>query len=243
MSLKGKGGSVDTAKDGNRLLDSLPPRPRKAVLAQCEPVELAFGSVLCEAGKPFKYAYFPITGDISLVDVFGDHEPFETESIGSEGMLGASLILNINRAFQRGIVQTQCQALRIKTKGMRAVLQSHPALGRVMERYLYVVLAELSQNAGCIQFHNVGKRLARGLLLAHDRAQTDDLPLTHQLLADMLGVQRGAVTIAAIKLQREGIIRYRRGRISILDRKRLEASACECYRVSCEHYASMLKIH
>lgn len=240
MALEGKVEPLDTSPGGNHLIDSLPPRQRKSVLAQCEHVELAFGTVLCEAGEPFEYAYFPLTGNISLVKTLVGHEPFETESIGREGMLGAVLILNINRAPQRGIVQTQCQALRMKAKGMRAALRGNPALCRILERYLYVVLAELSQTTSCIRFHDVGKRLARGLLLAHDRAQTDHLPLTHQLLADMLGVQRGAITIAAIKLQREGIIRYSRGKISILNRERLEATSCGCYGASIENYADIL---
>lgn len=101
------------------------------------------------------------------------------------------------------------------------------------------VLAELSQRTGCIRFHDVGERLARGLLQTHDRIQTDYLPLTHQLLANMLGVQREAVTLAAIKLQRENVIRYSRGKIFILDRARLEAASCQCYGVSIENYRSI----
>lgn len=240
MSLQGKGCPVDTSKDGNRLLDSLPARQRKGVLTQCERVEIAFGAQLCEVGEPFEYAYFPISGCISLVKTMPGHDPLETECIGSEGMLGAVLILDINRAPQRGVVKTPCVALRMDTKRMRTVLQRHPALIRILQRYLYVVFSELSQTAGCIHFHEVGSRLARGLLQAHDRSATDQLPLTHQLLADMLGVQRGAVTIAAIKLQREGIIRYSRGKITILDRKRLEESSCGCYGASVASYASIL---
>lgn len=105
-------------------------------------------------------------------------------------MLGVALILDVNRATQRGIVQTPCLALRMKSKRVRMVLDEHPAFLRILQRYLYVVLAELSQSTGCVRFHDVGSRLARGLLLAHDRVQTDDLPLlTHKLLAEMLGVQ------------------------------------------------------
>lgn len=222
------------------MIDSLPRRQRNSVISQCERVELAFGTVLCETGKPFRYAYFPIFGNISLVETIVGHEPFETDSIGNEGMLGSALVLDINLAPQRGIVQTPCLALRIEANTMRATLQTQPALLHILQRYLYVVLAELSQTAGCLHFHEVGKRLARGLLLAHDRARTNHLPLTHQVLAEMLGVQRGAVTLAAIKLQREGIIRYSRGKISILDRDRLEASSCGCYEANVESYARLL---
>lgn len=222
------------------MLDSLPVGQRNGVLAKCEPVELAFGAILCEAGEPFEHAYFPRAGNISLVETFVGHEPFETESIGREGMLGATLILNVNRAPQRGVVLAPCPALRLTAQEMRQALQHYPALLGVLQRYLYVVLTELSHTTGCVRYHDVGKRLARALLLAHDRAQSDNVFLTHTLLADMLGVQRGAVTIAATKLQREGIIRYSRGKISILDRQRLKAASCECYRTSIENYAGIL---
>ncbi len=240
MTLKETGEPASNSKNGNRLIDGLPRMEREAVLAQCERVELAPGTVLCEAGEPFKHAYFPLTGNISLVKTIPGHDPFETESIGNEGMLGTALILGVNCAPQRGIVQTPCLALQMITGEMKAALHRHPALGRILQRYLYVVLAELSQTAGCIRFHDVGNRLARGLLLAQDRLPTDYLPFTHQFLADMLGVQRGAVTIAAMKLQRQGIIRYSRGKISILDRGGLEAASCGCYGASIENYTTIL---
>ncbi|WP_166261938.1 Crp/Fnr family transcriptional regulator [Marinobacter salicampi] len=239
MSPKEKADTAGIPPEGNRLINGLPARQRIDVLARCDRVELAFDSVLCEAGLPFEYAYFPVNGNISLVNAFDDHQPFETESIGSEGMLGLALILDINRASQQGIVQTPCQALRIGAGDLQAALIDYPALLPILQRYLYVVVAELLQSAGCLRFHDAGKRLARGLLLAHDRAGTDKLPLTHLLLADRLGVQRGAVTIAAIRLQRTGIIRYRRGKISVIDRPGLEAASCGCYRASIDHYNSM----
>lgn len=240
MLLKSKGVPVAESQGVNRLIDSLPVRQRSSVLALCEPVDLACGTVLCEAGKPFKHAYFPITGNISRMHTLVGHTPFEIENIGSEGMLGATLILNINCAPHRGVVQIPCLALCIQAKRLRAALQYYPALCAVLQRYLCFSIMERSQTTGCIRFHDVGKRLARGLLLAQDCAPTERLPLTHQLLADMLGVQRGAVTLAAIKLQEEGIIRYSRGKIAILDRQGLELAACGCYRESIKNYASIL---
>lgn len=240
MSSQGKGSSVDASTGGNRLIDSLPATQRTAVLAQCERVEIAFGTVLCDAGRPFDYAYFPLCGSISLSETLPERDPVQTQSIGSEGMLGAILLLNINRASLRGVAQTSCVALRIKGRDIQGALQHHPAFLRVLQRYLNVVLTELSQNAVCVHFHEVKNRLARCLLHAQDRSESDQLPLTHQLLADMLGVQRSAVTLAAIKFQREGVIRYSRGKISILDRKRLEASSCRCYGASVANYATIL---
>lgn len=226
-----------TPLDGNRLVDSLPCEPRAAVLALCEPVELERGTILCEAGQPFSHAYFPLSGTLSLVRELADHQPFETENIGREGMLGRALVLDINRAPQRGIVQTPCVALRMDVATLREALRRHPELALVLQHYLYSVLEELSQSKGCVHFHDVGKRLARGLLVARDRARSDTLVMTHQMLAGMLGVQRGAVTIAAIRLQREGIIRYSRGKISILDLQALEAASCGCYSANLENHS------
>ncbi|MGM0631602.1 MAG: Crp/Fnr family transcriptional regulator [Pseudomonadota bacterium] len=236
----GKGDPFDTLQGGNYLLDSLPQTQRDDILAQCERVTLEAGTVLCEAGEPFTQVYFPLTGTISVVRDLPGREPFETENIGREGMLGAALILDVNRAPQRGIVQTPCVTWRMEAHALQAALHDHAELSRILQRYLYVAVDDLSQSTGCIRFHDVGQRLARGLLLAQDRTRTDDLPMTHQLLADMLGVQRGAVTIAAIKLQREGIIRYSRGRITILDREELKARSCECYGASVENHANIL---
>ncbi len=240
MLLKKQGSPVAPQQGVNRLIDSLPARPRSSVLALCEPVELACGSVLCETGKPFKHAYFPITGNISRMHTLVGQAPFEIENIGSEGMLGATLILNVTSAPHCGIVQIPCLALSIQAGLLQTALQQYPALLAVLQRYLYFSITERSQTTGCIRFHDVGKRLARGLLQAQDCATTERLSLTHQRLANMLGVQRGAVTLAALKLQREGIIRYSRGRIAILDRKGLELAACGCYRASIKNYASML---
>lgn len=219
----------DSVIDGNRLINSLPPRQKNGLLMMCESVELTLGAVLCEAGEAFEWAYFPVTGSISMFETLNGNELLETASIGREGMLGAGLILNVNRSFQKGIVQTSCLAQRIKARKLQTAKQIYPALNGVLQHYLYVVFAEMSRTVSCAHFHDVGMRLARALLQAQDRAQTDHIQLTHQALAGMLGVQRGAVTIAASKLQREGIIRYTRGKVSILKRAKLEASSCDCY--------------
>lgn len=209
-------------------------------MSECERVELASGTVLCEVGERLEYVYFPITGSISLANSLSGQGSIETGSIGNEGMLGATLVLAMDRAIQHGIVQTPSQVLRMKASRVSVVMKSHPALRRVLQRYLYLVILELLQGTACIHFHDVGRRLARGLLVAHDHDRAEPLHLTHQRLADMLGVQRGAVTIAANKLQKEGIICYRRGNISILDRPRLEALSCQCYGVGLERYAETL---
>lgn len=239
MSFTARGEPVGAGRNGNCLINSLPLRQRKAVKAQCEPVDLAVGTVLCKAGEPFEYAYFPVAGCISLTRTLTGHRSLEIDSIGKGGMLGATLILNIPHAPQNGVVQAPGFALRMEVRRLKKALKGYPALSRVVQRYLYVVLLDLARATSCINFHDVGKRLAVSLLRSHDHALKDQFDLTHVVLAEMLGVQRGAVTLAASKLQRQGIIRYRRGRVSILDRKGLEGKACGCYRAATENYASI----
>lgn len=239
MSSNRKNSAVNKSKSGNSLIDSLPSRQRNSVLAQCKLVELDFGTILCEPGIPMEYAYFPIAGNISTVKVMMGQEPFEIESTGNEGMFGVSLILDINRAPERGIARAPCLALRIDPGGLRSAFNDHPALARILQRYLYFVILELSQTAACIRFHDVKKRLAHTLLLAHDRAETDHLFLTHQMLGEMLGVRRGAISIPAGRWQQEGLIRYSRGRLHIVDRKGLEQKSCGCYQASIENYKNI----
>lgn len=221
---------------GNRLLDRLPRRERTRILSRCETVALVPGDVLCEAAQPFHHVYFPVAGIISLEKTLAGHEPLETELIGYEGMLGVTLVLGVCLAPQRGVVQIVGTALRMQPDQLMETLKSCPTALRTLNQYLYVMILQLSQRAGCSQFHDLGSRLARDLLMAHDRAHNDQFHLTHQFLARMLGVQRGGVTIAAGILQKKKIIRYTRGEITILNRKGLEAASCECYFASSDDY-------
>jgi CRP-like cAMP-binding protein len=160
--------------------------------------------------------------------------------IGDEGMLGATLALGVGASAQRGVVQGTGTALRMPAAQFRRDLSNHPRLARTLNRYVYVLVAQLSQNAACNRFHPVEARLARWLLMTHDRAHADEFRLTHQFLADMLGVRRGAVTIASGALQERRLTRYSHGRINIVSRKGLEAAACECYASGRDDYARLL---
>lgn len=224
----------------NLLLSGLPRLERQRILFHCEPVELVFGSILCEADQPFSHLYFPLTGFISLVTTLGDHPPLELGLIGNEGVLGATLALGVNTAPARAVVQGTGSALRISTARLRQELDDCPRLLCTLKRYLYVLMAQLSQNAACGHFHEVEPRLARWLLMTHDRAHADHFHLTHKFLADMLGVRRSGVTIAAGTLQKRRLIHYSRGEITILDRQGLEGATCECYRALIEDYARLL---
>lgn len=211
------------------LIEGLPVKQRKQLLESCEPVDLVFGNVLHEANQPIRHVYFPLSGFISLVTTLDGHQPLEMGLIGNEGMLGATLALGIGLAPMRAVVQGSGSALRISSQLFKQELLSSPALLRSLKRYLYVVLAQLSQSAACTHFHAIEPRLARWLLMTHDRAHADHFHLTHEFLADMLGVRRSGVSIAAAALQARGLISYSRGEINILDRVGLERAACECY--------------
>jgi len=226
----------------NLLVMDLPRKDLDRILKHCEPVDLVLGAILCEPGQLLRHVYFPLTGIISLVATVRGHPPLEMGLIGNEGMLGATLLLGVNTAGLRGVVQGSGTALRMTATQLQHELRNSPALLAKLNRYLYVLIAQLSQAAACTRFHEVDARLARWLLMTHDRAHADHFHLTHQLLADMLGVQRSAVTIAAGDLQRKKLIRYTRGEINILDRGGLEAASCECYDALIEDYKQLFSL-
>lgn len=213
----------------NRLLRALPRGEHHRLLQHGETVHLAFGCQLCEVDKPYQHLYFPLTAFISLVTSLEQRPGLELGLIGHEGMLGATLALGINAAPSRAVVQGSGSALRISAHALRQVLSESAPVRRLLQRYVYVQLAQLSQNAACAHFHELEPRLARWILMTRDRSHSEQLHLTHQFLADMLGVRRSGVTLAAGALQQRQLIRYSRGQITILDRAGLEASACGCY--------------
>lgn len=223
----------------NRLIQSLPRNERTGFLDRCEPVELVFGDTLCERDKTLRHVHFPLTGFVSLLVTVDDRQPLEMGLVGHEGMLGATLALGVKTAPLRGEVQGGGTALRMSAQQFQRELRNSPALADVLHRYLYVLLTQLSQVAGCNRFHEVEGRLARWLLMTHDRAHADHFQMTHQFLSWMLGVKRSAVTIAAGGLQKKEFIRYSRGAISILDRRGLETASCACYDTLVENYTRL----
>lgn len=220
----------------NRLLERLPDGKRQEFQRHCEPVKLLFGDIVSEPGQPYSHVYFPLTAFISLIIPIDGHRTMELGMIGNEGMLGATLTLGIDDAPLRGLVQGSGTALRMEATTFRRALLENAALRRTLDRYLYVSSVQTAQSGPCSHFHEVQPRLARWLLMTHDRAHGDTFYLTHQFLADMLGVQRSAITIAAGALQKRGVIRYVRGEISILSRNRLEAASCGCYANGVQSY-------
>lgn len=217
------------AKGVNRLLDALPRAERAKVLARCERVDLAQGQTLCEAGTRFEHAYFPLTAFVALLAHADGYQFLEMGTIGNEGMLGATLVLGIDTAPLGAVVQGAGTALRMPVAELIAALERSVPLRRALSRYLYVLTEQLAQIAACTHFHEIKPRLARWLLMTHDRAHSNRFHFTHVSLAAMLGVQRSAITIAAGLLQSNKLIRYMRGDITILSRTGLLAASCSCY--------------
>jgi len=203
-------------------------------LAKCEPVDLVFGDRLSEVDKPIEYVYFPLAGFISLVATLDGHQPLEMGLVGNEGMLGATLKLGVNTAPMRAVVQGTGTALRMTGSNFTRFVGHTPTM------FCILMMAQLTRSSACTRFHEIEPRLARWLLMTHDRAHADHFHLTHQFLADMLGVRRSGVTIAAGALQLRKLIRYSRGEIRILDRKGLEAVSCACYDATQHDYADVL---
>ncbi|HEX5765167.1 MAG TPA: Crp/Fnr family transcriptional regulator [Woeseiaceae bacterium] len=224
----------------NHLLDGLSCKDRNKLLNAGETVQLHFGEVLCEPRQAFGYAFFPLTGFISLLSTLHDRQPLELGLIGNEGMLGATLALGLDAAPLRAVVHGPGTALRLRVSELRRQFLSSPSLLKMLHRYQYVLMAQLSTSAACAHFHAVEVRLATFLLMAHDRAQSDHFKLTHESLSGMLGARRSGVTVAAGVLQRKLLIRYTRGEISILDRAGLEDACCECYSATIHVYAQLL---
>ncbi|GAB3030119.1 Crp/Fnr family transcriptional regulator [Bowmanella dokdonensis] len=224
----------------NHLLQLLIPNERHLLLQHCEMVKLQFADILCEPNQPYRYLYFPLSGFISLVSKLAGHKPLEMGLIGNEGMLGATLVLGVTTAPMQAVVQGKGTAWRISIADLVQLLPGCPSLQQILQQYLFVQLTLLSQNAACGHFHALTARLARWLLMSHDRAHSSRFYLTHQFLADMLGVRRSGVTIAAGLMQSQQIISYSRGIVKILDRKALQEMSCECYQVGLDDYRNLL---
>jgi CRP-like cAMP-binding protein len=231
---------VNRARANNRLLDRLPSRDRRDMLAACVSVDLVIGEVLQEPHGTIRHVYFPVSATISLLLPVRGHGNLEVALVGSEGFLGTPTLLGVQRSPLQGLVQGSGTALRLDTQAFRRELESSPAMRRTLYKYAYVLIAQLAESAGCVRFHRLEARLARWLLMTHDRADSNELHLTHEFLAQMLGVRRVGVTNAAGALQARHLIAYSRGAITVVDRRGLEAASCPCYRSGQDIYTRTL---
>ena len=213
----------------NGLLASLPPDTLAQLMPKFSEVVMIIRQGLYIQDAPIEAAYFPQSGMISLVSNLDDGTQAEVGIIGQEGMLGISLISGVDSSFVEAMVQMPGTALRIGIAEFRQELETSAPFRAIILRYSEALQAQIMQTAACNGRHGLEHRLARWLLMAHDRADRDELPLTQEFMATMLGVHRPSITITAGILQRAGLIRYSGGRVTILDRPSLEAASCECY--------------
>jgi CRP-like cAMP-binding protein len=224
----------------NHLLACLPGIDRRRLMSRCDEVELVESEVLSERGDRIDHVYFPTSGFISLITPIDRQAGFEVGMVGQEGMCGVSLALGVDRSPQRALVQGAGTALRIKAGSFRRQLAHGPSLRRLLNRYVYVLMAQMAQAGACTRFHLLEARVARCLLMTHDRARGDTFHLTQVFLGYMLGMRREGITAAAGALQKKNLITYSRGTIRIVDRAGLEAASCACYRIDSDAYTGML---
>jgi CRP-like cAMP-binding protein len=215
----------------NHVLAALPHEVLLSLRRHLKRVSLARGRVLCEAEEPLRNVYFVEAGAISLVTVFEDGTSAEMATVGREGVVGIGTFLGGEHALGRYVVALPGFAFTIEASRFQSLVRENSGLRAACELYARALLANLLQNVACNASHRVEQRCARWLLMCEDQAEDNSFELTQEYLADMLGVRRSTVTVIALALQNADLIRYRRGAITILDRRGLEAVACECYRI------------
>ncbi len=215
----------------NHLLAALPPEDFEPLAAYLELVHLPLGEMLYEPGSQLRYAYFPTTAIVSLHYVMETGASSESAGVGNEGVVGISLFMGGRTTPSAAMVQTAGHAYRLEAARLLAEFNRAGLMQRLLLRYTQALMTEMSQTAACNRHHSVEQQLCRWLLLTLDRLPSNELIMTQELIANMLGVRREGITEAAGNLQRAGVISYRRGHISVLDRPGLEARVCECYAV------------
>jgi CRP-like cAMP-binding protein len=213
----------------NRLLAALPPDDLARLRPGLEVVELPLRQVLHAPGKPITAVYFPESGYVSMLAYMEDGDAAEVGLIGCEGFVGLPVLLGADHDDIEAMVQSPGTALRMDARAFREELERIPALRTLLLRYVLVHHGQVVRTAACNGRHLTEQRLARWLLMAHDRVEGDEFPMTHEFLSLMLGLRRAGITVSAGHLQKAGFIRYERGRIEVTDRPGLESIACECY--------------
>jgi CRP-like cAMP-binding protein len=230
--------SLDPKK--NRLLAVLPDAELQRWLPQLELVDMQLGEVLYEAGGTLSHVYFPTTAIVSLLHVMENGASAEIAVVGNEGLLGISLFMGGESTPSRAVVQSAGEGWRLKAQTMKDEFNRAGPVLHLLLRYTQALITQMAQTAVCNRHHSLDQQLCRWLLLSLDRLQGNELVMTQELIANMLGVRRESVTEGALKLQRAGLIRYARGRITVLDREGLEQRTCECYAVVKKEYDRLL---
>jgi CRP-like cAMP-binding protein len=227
----------------NHILDALPQPERDRLFPHLKLVSLPLGSVLYESGDALRYIYFPTDSIVSLLYVLKDGASAEIAVVGNDGAIGVSLFMGGETTTNRAIVQSAGSAYRLTRARLKKEFERHGEMLHILLRYTQALITQMAQTAVCNRHHSVDQQLCRWLLLSLDRLRTPELAMTQELIANMLGVRREGVTEAAGKLQKLGVIAYQRGRISVLDRPRLEQLSCECYAVVKKETDRLLPLH
>jgi CRP-like cAMP-binding protein len=225
----------------NRLLAALPTDERRALTPLLEPVRVRLGAALYESGGRQEYVYFPTDSIVSMLYVLESGASAEIAVIGNEGVAGISLFMGGETMPSRAIVQSAGSAYRLQASIIKKEFERGGALQHALLRFTQALITQMAQTAVCNRHHSVDQQLCRWLLLSLDRLRANQLEMTQELIADMLGVRRVGVTEAARKLQAAGLISYHRGHIMVLDRGRLEKRVCECYAVVRDEYDRLLR--
>ena len=228
------------APDQNHLLAALPAEERERLFPHLELVQMLLGDVLYESGNELRHVYFPTTAIISLLYVMLDGASAEIAVVGNEGIIGVALFMGGETMPNRAVVQSAGQAYRLKGQLLKQEFNRSGDLQHLLLRYTQALLTQMAQTAVCNRHHSLDEQLCRWLLLSLDRLPSNELVMTQELIANMLGVRREGVTEAAGNLQKAGLIVYRRGRITVLDRAGLEARSCECYAVVKKEFDRLL---
>jgi CRP-like cAMP-binding protein len=215
----------------NHILDALPADERERLFPHMTLIELPLGMVLYEARDEQPYIYFPIDSIVSLLYVLKNGASAEIAVVGNDGAIGVPLFMGGETTPNRAVVQSAGSAYRLPGQKLKEEIDRHGTLLRVLLLYTQSLITQMSQTAVCNRHHSIDQQLCRWLLLSLDRLSSTTVTMTQELIANMLGVRREGVTKAATKLQRSGVIEYHRGRITVLDRSRLEQCSCECYAV------------
>jgi len=215
----------------NHLLAALAPEERERIFPHLQLVDMPLGKVLYESGDTLRYVYFPADCIASLLYVLLDGASAELAVVGNEGLIGIALFMGGETTPNRAIVQSSGHAFRLGGQLLKDEFHRHGTLQGLFLRYTQALITQMAQTAVCNRHHSVDQQLCRWLLLSFDRLSSNELTMTQELIANMLGVRREGVTEAAGKLQKLGVIRYSRGHITVLDRPRLEQLSCECYAV------------
>ena len=225
----------------NRLLDSLPANVSDRVKQNLEKVTFTVRKLLYESNAPIEYIYFPLGGVMSLVVEMEDGGTVEVGTIGNEGMVGTPVFLGAEKSPTKAFCQVPGDCLRMPVASFKRELSAEDGILRDrVSRHAQGMINQISQSVACNHLHSIEERTARWLLMTHDRVGQNELLLTQEFLAQMLGVRRPSVTVAAGLLDKAGLITYKRGRITVVDRERLEEAACECYSVVKREYERLL---